>query len=421
MSQITLENYEAYLLDYAEGQLSAELSAELMLFLAQHPELAVDLEGITDVQLPPDESISPVAFSHLSKTVETLSAELDEHLFALIEGKSNAHTEAEIERIIALEPSLARHKAAFLKTKLAVDVDQILPNKLNLQKAEEFQHWWNTVLVAEVEGTLTPEERARMDALTLVWPELHRERSLMLQTRVSPEAIAFPIKSKLYKSAASRGSIIPLFARYAAAAVLILSVGFFALNQSRRENELALSVRNSVADPEPVRKAKTGANDSLDQVNPKTPKQQESQNDVPRWQPLQPSAPERLVAQVENLPNLRVEVSEPFALNTEYMTISPLERLRFEQDLIDATATASSELSRSQRSLKALRKLLKRNNIDIEEPIERIGQQGIDELSYQGLEKVSRGFIKVNRENENGSRRVTGFSIGSLSYTRPSR
>lgn len=421
MSQITRENYEAYLLDYAEGQLSAELSAELMLFLAQHPELAVDLEGIIEVQLPPDDSFNPIPFSHLSKSVETLSAELDEHLFALIEGKSNAHTEAEIERIIALEPSLAKHKTAFLKTKLSVDVDQILPNKLNLQKTEEFQHWWNTVLVAEVEGMLSAEERSRMDALIAVWPELQRERTWMLQSRLSQEAIEFSNKSSLYKAAAARGSIIPLFARYAAAAVLILSIGFFALNRGGNESQVAMSVKNATTEREPVRKANTGSTDSKEQSAPKKSEPSEPQNKVPVWQPLQPAPPEPLVAQLESLPKLQIEVSEPFALNTEYMTISPIERLRFEQDLIDATATAASDLSPTQRNLKALRKLLKRNNIDIEEPIERIGEQGIDELSYQGLEKVSRGFIKVNRENENGSRRVTGFSIGSLSYTRPSR
>ena len=45
MNRINLSNYEAWLLDYAEGNLSAEDTAELLLFMEQHHELQVDLDN----------------------------------------------------------------------------------------------------------------------------------------------------------------------------------------------------------------------------------------------------------------------------------------------------------------------------------------------------------------------------------------
>ncbi len=45
MSLITKNNYEAYLLDYVEENLSPELIAELMLFFENNPELKEDLEA----------------------------------------------------------------------------------------------------------------------------------------------------------------------------------------------------------------------------------------------------------------------------------------------------------------------------------------------------------------------------------------
>ncbi|CAG5076933.1 hypothetical protein [Parvicella tangerina] len=44
MSRINLNNYEAFWLDYVEGSLSSEDAAEFLLFAAQYPELAIDLE-----------------------------------------------------------------------------------------------------------------------------------------------------------------------------------------------------------------------------------------------------------------------------------------------------------------------------------------------------------------------------------------
>ena len=51
MHKIDIHNYEAYLLDYSEGNLTGELQVELELFLIQHPELEINLDELSLVSL----------------------------------------------------------------------------------------------------------------------------------------------------------------------------------------------------------------------------------------------------------------------------------------------------------------------------------------------------------------------------------
>lgn len=72
MSRINLNNYEAFWLDYLEGNLSTEDTAELMLFISQHPGLDIDLE----LTLPSLES-DPLHLSEESKNQLKDLAELE--------------------------------------------------------------------------------------------------------------------------------------------------------------------------------------------------------------------------------------------------------------------------------------------------------------------------------------------------------
>ena len=45
-------------------------------------------------------------------------------------------------------------------------------------------------------------------------------------------------------------------------------------------------------------------------------------------------------------------------------------------------------------------------------------REGFTESSFKGLERVSNGSIRVEREKTEKGSRVTGFSIGGLSYSR---
>ena len=54
MNNITINNYEAFFLDFLEGNLNSEQLSELSLFLALHPELKPELKDYSDLQLQPE-------------------------------------------------------------------------------------------------------------------------------------------------------------------------------------------------------------------------------------------------------------------------------------------------------------------------------------------------------------------------------
>ena len=57
---ITNENYEGYLMRYADGELSAADAAAVEAFLDEHPELREELEEITAPSLPQRASSAPL-------------------------------------------------------------------------------------------------------------------------------------------------------------------------------------------------------------------------------------------------------------------------------------------------------------------------------------------------------------------------
>ena len=50
-NKINIENYEAFLLDYMEGNLSTEDFVALQMFSAEHPHLNIDLNDLELVEL----------------------------------------------------------------------------------------------------------------------------------------------------------------------------------------------------------------------------------------------------------------------------------------------------------------------------------------------------------------------------------
>lgn len=84
MSRITLNNYEAFLLDYLEGNISSDDAAELMLFAAQHPELEIDLEDglieLTDFTIATLTDADKESLKELAELEVLVVEQMDEEL-----------------------------------------------------------------------------------------------------------------------------------------------------------------------------------------------------------------------------------------------------------------------------------------------------------------------------------------------------
>ena len=131
MGQIDIHNYEAYLLDFSEGNLTDELQMELELFLIQHPELDINLSDLALVSIE-IESFSFSNKSNLKKTESDLISE--EQFIAYIEHQLPTNEKIELEKSCSINPSLAKELALYQKTIAVADTTIIYQNKNELKR-----------------------------------------------------------------------------------------------------------------------------------------------------------------------------------------------------------------------------------------------------------------------------------------------
>ena len=164
---ITLDNYEAFYLDYLEGNLSLVEQKAFEAFLAQHPHLAVEGDELP-VLIPPA---------------------LDEN------------NQASLLDVFALQQT--------------IDLSE-----LNTENLDYY-------LIAKEEGLLSSAQTEELLAWLVAHPSYQVDAALMQQTRFKNEVLVYPNKNKLVQKEAR---IIPLWwagaAAFAAGIALLLTFGW---------------------------------------------------------------------------------------------------------------------------------------------------------------------------------------------------
>ena len=128
--KINKNNYEAFFLDYHEGNLSAEQTAELMLFLEKHPGLKEEFYSFENISL---ENIEEIKFDGK----EQLKQNANEMLFSSYVDRSlSAKQEKELFALLETNPSLKKDFELFQKTKLSPDFSIVFENKQSLKRKE---------------------------------------------------------------------------------------------------------------------------------------------------------------------------------------------------------------------------------------------------------------------------------------------
>ncbi|MCH2232739.1 MAG: hypothetical protein MK078_00695 [Crocinitomicaceae bacterium] len=131
METINLHNYEAFMLDYMEGNLSDDLTIELMDFANNHPELEIDIfDNVTD--------LSFVAEDLSYGDTSDLKVHEDEALFdkmvGIVEGEYSSEEVAAIEKEIS-EKELDKNYAYFKAAKLIPSQTEVYGNTAELKVA----------------------------------------------------------------------------------------------------------------------------------------------------------------------------------------------------------------------------------------------------------------------------------------------
>ncbi len=231
--QIDHTNYEAWLLDRLEGNLSPEQEAALDAFLAANPGIAPighDLPSIGATDLPAFNK--DLLKRNLPPQGKVTEASIDDHLVARLEGDLSPEQLLALEKFLYEHPEYAKTDRLYALTKLVPqamefaakkELERMLPPQGFVTKFTLQDH-----LIARLEGDLTREQAKALDTFLAQNASAPKEWALVSRTRIMADRITFPGRSELKKGGRilSIGAARPVM-RYAAAASIALLLSFW--------------------------------------------------------------------------------------------------------------------------------------------------------------------------------------------------
>lgn len=148
MKKINFHNYEAFFLDYSEGNLNADEVLELQIFLAQNPELKSDLQSFENSPLPETANEHFTNKSKLKRDETFGLNQLEMLLIGKIENELNAVEEKKL-KVELQDPKLEADLTIYQKTKLRENPNSVFGNKEKLKKHKKVP-WFKYSAVAAV-------------------------------------------------------------------------------------------------------------------------------------------------------------------------------------------------------------------------------------------------------------------------------
>lgn len=130
---INTDNYEAFFLDYHEGNLLPTQVEELMLFLTQYPELKEQFNEFEAVALP----VVAIPFhskAELKKQTFITFDNCEEFFIKQVEHTLNTQEEQLLQLFLKTNPDYNKELNLFKKTKLVADTTIVFTNKAALKK-----------------------------------------------------------------------------------------------------------------------------------------------------------------------------------------------------------------------------------------------------------------------------------------------
>ncbi|HNW52870.1 MAG TPA: hypothetical protein PKN21_01315 [Bacteroidales bacterium] len=256
--KINRDNYEAYFLDYHEGQLSPEMAREVLLFVDRNPDLANVFHEFEPVSLVSEQEIVFEKKSALKKnqvfaTSLINETNYEEWFFDESEGLLNSEQKAFIEEFISINPQFEKDRRLFAMAHLTVDAGTTFKNKESLkQKAipvgEINADTYETFMARELEGDLTPAVKQQLEEFLTYNPHLAKDRKLFALTKLSADtSVVFADKESL------KHKVVPIrrmvyYALSTAASLALLFSVYFLLDRNNIPNNLAQQghVKNKV-------------------------------------------------------------------------------------------------------------------------------------------------------------------------------
>ena len=202
--KITRDNYEIYMIDFFDNNLSKEQAAEMKRFLEANPDIKEEAEGITNTSVEDE----PVQFPHKNKLKAIAQeddfdmAHIDYLCVADLEGDISDKEKSELTKITAQDENLLDDLVLYGKTRLQADENIVFSNKEQLKEiskteTEELERF-DYLAIALAEGDITEEESKELEALTEKQPDLRKAFGIYEKIRLqADESIVFSDKEQL--------------------------------------------------------------------------------------------------------------------------------------------------------------------------------------------------------------------------------
>ena len=140
---INHSNYEEYIVNYLDGNISPLETAELFLFLEQNPALNEDIEELRNMRATADES-AVFGFNEVLKhnyDADALEINQDNYLYyftAALEGDLTEKGQKHVNEFVAQHPALQRDYELMQQCRLPVDEAIVFSGKESLKKKPLF-------------------------------------------------------------------------------------------------------------------------------------------------------------------------------------------------------------------------------------------------------------------------------------------
>lgn len=144
MEHISIFNYEAFYLDFLEGNLNEEETALFLAFMEAHPELKLDDESLVSVEVETSNldpqfknSLKQVSFPDTPITLSNV----EQFLIAETEGQLSSTKLAELEAFVATNSTLRQSQKLYATAHLKADLSVVYADKAGLKRKKAFVLW----------------------------------------------------------------------------------------------------------------------------------------------------------------------------------------------------------------------------------------------------------------------------------------
>ncbi|MCA1764140.1 MAG: hypothetical protein ABR574_03245 [Cryomorphaceae bacterium] len=255
MIEITRDNYEAFFLDYIEGNLDAEAAEALDVFLSQNPDLKHELEDAEVLPLQNDND-SKRDWSDLKQAGDMdfyiHNPDSRDALFVKhIDGETSAAENAIVDEMLT-QPELAAVYEEWKTMLLQPGNEETDKSALyGFASNQAVSHAnFDDFLIAFAEGELDAKKVDELTAFAEGIPNGLRDMDLAQKLRLTPpQGVFFAGKESLYRR---EKRVIPLWFYRAAAVAAVVMLGVFAWNTSQYHDTLYAPRNSDLADRQPI-------------------------------------------------------------------------------------------------------------------------------------------------------------------------